>query len=130
LQKRLSGDASSLVPPHRSESSAFVNFVSQEVVSRASGVSIAGTRVTLDISGLTPGTEATLIFDLIGHPEATRSTAAIDSVSISPGVVRDDSFDRNSLPGTYTSASDMVIGDVNGDGLAGIVVSDSARPEL
>ncbi len=130
MQKRLSGDASSLVPTHRSESSAFVNFVSQEVVSRASGVTIAGTRVTLDISGLTPGTEATLIFDLIGHPEATRSTAAIDSVSISPGVVRDDSFDRNSLPGTYTSASDMVIGDVNGDGRADIIVSDSARPEL
>jgi hypothetical protein len=58
----------SLVPTFRPEATSFFNANPGGDVRLASGVSFDGRRVTLDISGLTPGTEATLIFDLVGNP--------------------------------------------------------------
>ncbi len=126
----LTDNATSLVPTHQANSTAFVNFGSGTVISKATGVSIVGTKVTLNITGVAPGTRATLLFDLIGNPNGVRSTATIDNVRISPEILRNDSFIASPLAGPFVSPQDLAIGDVDGDGHLDIVISDTGLPAL
>jgi RHS repeat-associated protein len=119
----------SLVPTHSSQSTAFVNFTPAVGYRAASGVTRSGTLITLDISSLTPGTTANLVFDLIGNPHGaisngTRSTATIDRVRITPDVIRNDSFLVTTLPGPFQDARDLAIADVDGDGRSDIIITD------
>ncbi len=120
----------SLVPTHQPWSSAFINFAPEGIRSVASGVTIQGTQVRLDISRLTPGTTANLIFDLIGNPNTSASTATIDNVRIAPDIVHNDAFSVTRLAGSFANPSDLVIGDIDGDNLADIVVSDTGQSSL
>lgn len=121
----LTDNATSLVPTHQTNSTAFINFGSGTVSSKATGVSIVGTKVTVNITGVAPGTRATLLFDLIGNPNGVRSTATIDNVRISPDVLRNDSFIVSPLAGPFVAPQDLAIGDVDGNGHLDIVISDS-----
>ena len=120
----------SLVLTHQPSSTAFINFAPAGIRSTASGVTIEGTKVRLDISRLNPGTIANLVFDLIGNPNASASTATIDNVRITPDIVRNDAFSVTKLAGTFVSPSDVKVGDVDGDNLADIVVSDAGQATL
>lgn len=121
----LDQNRNSLVPTHSYRSTAFVNFGAGNTYSAGSRVTRNASTITLDISNLTPGTEATLIFDLIGNPGGERSTATIDSVRITPEIIRNDTFVVTSLPGPFSNARDLSIGDVDGDSRPDIVVTDS-----
>jgi RHS repeat-associated protein len=123
----LDAHSGSLVPTHRSDSTAFVNYVSGELPSLSPNVAIHGTTIILDISALAPGTDATLIFDLIGNPKGTSSTATIDRVRITPDLVLDDGFTTTPLAGPFTAPQDLAIGDVDGDGFFDIVISDAGQ---
>ena len=134
----LDADGNSLVPTFRPEATSFFNANPGGDVHFASGVSFDGRRVTLDISGLPAGTQATLIFDLVGNPPGATSVAAIDDVAISPDVIRVETFSPSPLRGrsprppgwrsatwtataTRTSSSPTAprIVVFNGDGLGG-----------
>jgi RHS repeat-associated protein len=126
----LSSESNSLVPTHQPSSTAFINFNPGNTPSIAAGVTILGTKVRLDISRLTPGTTADLVFDLIGNPNANTATATIDNVRITPDIVRNDAFSVTKLTGAFGNPSDVAIGDVDGDNLSDIVVSDSGLSTL
>ena len=53
----LDSASNSLVPTHQASSTAFINFNPGNTRSAASGVTIQGSKVRLDISRLTPGTD-------------------------------------------------------------------------
>ena len=114
----------SLVPVHRLEATSFFNVNPGDDVSLAPGVSFDGTTVTLDISALTPGTEATLHIDLIGNPPGSSSVAAIDNVAVVPDFIAANTFTIVPLEGPFTSTGGLEIGDVDGDGSNDIVITD------
>ncbi len=121
----LNTSSSSLVPTHQPSSTAFINFAPGGIRSAAAGVTIQGTKVKLDISRLTRGTTANLVFDLIGNPNTSQSTATIDNVRIAPDVLRNDAFSVTKLTGAFGNPTDVALGDVDGDNLTDIVISDS-----
>ena len=120
----------SLVPVHRPEATSFFNANPDNDVSLAPGVTFDGTTVTLDISALTPGTEATLYFDLIGNPPGTESSVSIDLVQVMPERIDSTTFTSVPLAGPFTDASSVAVGDVEGDGNVDIVVTDAAANQL
>jgi RHS repeat-associated protein len=126
----LDGNQASLVPTHRIESSAFANFVSGEEASIAAGVTLDSTLIRLDISALEPGTQATVVFDLITPSAEQVSSVAIDNVDISPARVYSSSFTLEDLPGPFSSPFDVAAGDIDGDGRADIVISDRGGGSL
>ncbi len=74
--------ANSLVSTHHPSSTAFANFLPDGNRSLAAGVTVQGSKVRLDVSRLAAGTTATLVFDLIGNPNKSASTATIDNVRV------------------------------------------------
>jgi IgGFc binding protein/Ca-dependent carbohydrate-binding module xylan-binding/Bacterial Ig-like domain (group 1)/Putative Ig domain/PKD domain len=126
----LDDSSQSLVPTHQPTSTAFVNFGVDASRSAATGVTLQGTKVILDISRLTPGMQANLIFDLVGNPNPIASTATIDNVRIIPEVLRDDAFSVTKLIGGFGLPSDLAIGDIDGDQLPDIVVADAGLSAL
>ncbi len=126
----LNTSSNSLVPTHQPASTAFINFAPGGGRSAASGVTINGTKVKLDISRLTPGITANLVFDLIGNPNASQSTATIDNVRIAPEILRNDAFSVTKLTGAFGSPTDVAIGDIDGDNLADLLVSDLALASI
>ncbi len=126
----LNESSASLVQAHVPNSTAFVNFVAGESMSASSQVVFDGSTVSLDISAITPGTSATLVFDLIGNPNGIGSSVAIDSVRITPAVVRDDTFSISSLAGPFGTPESLAIGDVDGDGNLDLVVADSGTAQV
>ncbi len=114
----------SLVPVHRSTATSFLNRASSGSVSLAAGVAWDGITVTLDISHLVPGTEARLIFDLVGHPQAGSSSVIVDNVLMVPDRIVSSGFTARRLPGILQQVSGSTVGDFNGDGLPDIAVAD------
>ena len=126
----LSDSGASLVPTHKTGATAFVNYAAGSTPTKGAGVTITGTHIQLDITGVAPGTRATLLFDVIGNPNGTRSTVSIDNVHISPEVIRNDSFIVTPLAGPFASPRDLEIGDVDGDGHTDIVITDENLPAI
>ena len=126
----LSGSNSSLVATHRPEATSFFNVTSDGHVSLASGVTFNGTTVTVDISGLASDASATLVFDLVGNPPGTSSTVVFDNVVITPERITNDTFSVVTLPGAFQDATGLDTGDINGDGVADVLVTDRATNSL
>ena len=92
------------------QASSFFNVNPGNVVAHATGVTFDGRHATVDISALTPGSEVTLVFDLVGNPPGTTSVAAIDNVTVSPSFVAADSFSAVELSGPFTAANGIARG--------------------
>ena len=125
----------SLVPTHRAEATSFFNMNPGNAATLASGVTFNGSKITLDISSLAPGTEATLIFDLVGNPNSNGfggdgSVATIDNVQVTPFTVLSETFTSVPLAGTFIDARGVSQGDVDGDGFTDIVISDSGADRV
>lgn len=67
----------SLVPTFTAGRDAFFNITEGLPASTGSGVAITGSTATLDVSGLTPGSEATLVFRLVNNDSDTETSVAI-----------------------------------------------------
>ncbi len=126
----LDADEQSIVATHDADSTAFFNVSSGRPVSLASGVTVNGGTVTLDVSGLAAGTSATLIFDLIGNPPGDGSVATVDNVRLNPEFVYSDLLTRIALAGTYGGVVDAEVGDVDGDGNLDVVLSSTATQSI
>jgi hypothetical protein len=120
----------SLVPVFRPEATSFFNANPDGAVAWAAGVAWDGRHVTLDIASLTPGTRATLVFDLIGNPPGRSSVAAVDNVRIEPDRLPSDSFTPILVGGGFGASAGIAAGDVDGDGHADLVVADAAADRL
>ena len=125
----------SLVSTHQPNSTAFFNISSGSGASLASGVSVSGSTVTLDVSSLAAGTAATLAFDLIGNPakdgtSGNSSVATIDNVTITPDLILSDSLNRVVLAGAFGGLVALSTGDVDGDGNQDVVVVDGSNDSL
>ena len=116
----------SLVPAFRPEATSFFNANPEGAVSWAAGVQWDGRHVTLDIGSLTPGTQATLVFDLIGNPPGRSSVVAVDNVRIAPDHLAADSFTPALLGSGFGASAGIAAGDVDGDGHEDLVVADAA----
>lgn len=125
----LDGQSNSLVGSFSSDATSFINFQPGGSMSKASGVTFDGRRVTVDISSLTPGSAATLVFDLIGNPPGQASTATIANVQVSAQTV-DENFAATPLAGTFGQVAGITVGDVNGDGNADLIVADPQQDTL
>ena len=86
--------------------------------------------MTLDIASLTPGTQATLVFDLIGNPPGRSSVAAVDNVRIAPDRLPSDSFTPALLGSGFDASAGIAAGDVDGDGHGDLVVADAAADRV
>ena len=126
----LNSDGNSLVATHRAESTSFFNVNANGQTTLASGVTFNGTTITVDISGLTAGTQATLFFDLIGNPPDTTSTVVLDNVVITPERITKDTFTVVTLPGSFQHAMGVDSGDINADGLTDLLITDRAASSL
>jgi len=120
----------SLVPTFRPDASSFFNANPEGAVAWAAGVAWDGRQVTLDISALTPGTQATLAFDLIGNPPGQGSVVAVDNVRIAPDSVTSYSFTPALVWGGFQAGTGIAAGDVDGDGHTDLVVADAAADRV
>lgn len=76
----LGENGASLVTTFTTGRDAFFNITEGQNVATGSGVTVAGQRVTVDISQVIPGTTATLVFRLVNNDGDTLSTVAITCV--------------------------------------------------
>ena len=126
----LDANMNSLIPTIGPNATSFFNVNPGGQYSLAPGVTRNGTHITVNISGLTPGTHAKLFFDLIGNKPGTGSTASIDNVQIEPHAIYADNFTAAPLAGPFDAPAGMTVGDFNGDGYADLVVADSGSNKL
>ncbi|MEJ7593514.1 MAG: hypothetical protein WKF77_18390 [Planctomycetaceae bacterium] len=126
----LNSAGNSLVATHLPETTSFYNVNANEQTTLANGVTLNGTTVTVDISGLTAGTQAILFFDLIGNPPGTSSTVVLDNVVITPERMTNDTFAVVTLPGSFQHAMGVDSGDINGDGLRDVLITGRAATSL
>ncbi|QDU59615.1 tRNA3(Ser)-specific nuclease WapA precursor [Planctomycetes bacterium Pan216] len=114
----------SLVPTIGSGTTSFFNANPDDETRMGSGVTVADTRITLDVSGLAAGTVATLYFDLIGNPSDKGSAAAIDNVELLPLDVGQEGFSAITLTAPAGITGEAATGDVDSDTFADAVVAD------
>jgi hypothetical protein len=120
----------SLVPTFASHATSFFNVNPDSPPSLAAGVTFDGTTVTVDISSLAPGDQATLYVDLVGNPPGPSSVVSIDNVQLTPDAVYANTFAVVPLDGPFSSAAGIRHGDVDGDGRLDLVVADSSANRL
>ncbi|MEL6110190.1 MAG: FG-GAP-like repeat-containing protein, partial [Planctomycetota bacterium] len=121
----LDGAGASLVPPIATHATSLLNVAPDGTMQMGVATTADGTRVTVDISGVTPGTEATLYFDLIGNESNVASAVAFSNVEIFPAAERLETFSAFSLPGPFGVTSGVGYSDVNGDERLDVVVEDA-----
>ncbi len=122
----LDDQSQSLVPVATSGATAFFNLNPNDRVSVAPGVTWDGTNVTLDISQLTPGTSATLVFDLVGNQPLTNSVVTMDNVRVTPEAIYQDTFTASPLTGPFNNASSIYHCSYDGNNSHDIVVEDAS----
>ncbi|MEO1525906.1 MAG: putative Ig domain-containing protein [Planctomycetota bacterium] len=122
----LDGDRNSVVATAKNEGTSFFNVTSDGVFNLGSGVTVEGTRVSVDISQLAPETQATLFFDLLGNEPGTNSSAAIANVAISPTTHFVETFSAIDLAGSFDESAGIGHCDANLDGVLDVVVEDSS----
>ena len=123
----LDAQGQSLTATFQAGATSFVNFNPGESVRLAAGVTFDGMRVTLDISQLAPGTVATLFFDLVGNPPGEISSVTIDNVQLSSSQALVETFTTLALAGPFSSVSDLLLADVDGNGSLDILVADAQQ---
>jgi len=126
----LNNDNESLVATFQANATSFLNAAPDGTVQIASGVTFDGTTVTVDITALPAGTEATLYFDLIGNPTGQSSSIMLDNVVVSPGPVLSDTFSLISLAGPFVDAAGMRVADIDGDGTKELLVADAGADRV
>ena len=126
----LDQNGNSLVPTFQSNATSFFNINPSNIVSTAAGVTFDGTTVTLDISGIPAGTQATVYFDLIGNGPGNGSTVTIDDVRVTPENEFVTRFDAATLAGPFTDVNQISIADVDGDGRLDIAASDAGTSQV
>ena len=126
----LDESGNSLVPTFQSNATSFFNINPGNVVSTAAGVTFDGTTVTLDISGIPAGTQATVYFDLIGNGPGSGSTVTIDDVRVTPENEFVTPFIAATLEGPFTNANQIAIADVDGDGRLDIAATDTGASQV
>ena len=114
----------SVVPTFKANTTSFFNANPGNQNSLASGVTFDGSRVTLDIASVSPGTEVTLFFDLVGNPPGTGSVVVIDNVAINPSSIATDSFTVVALSGPFKKTSGIAHCDKNSDSHLDLIVDD------
>jgi RHS repeat-associated protein len=132
----LDASGNAAVPAFQPGATAFFNAnprpnaSSGPIFSTAAGVTFDGRHVTVDISHLTPGSQATLSFDLVGNPPGTGSTASVDNVQVNRQPPA-ETFTATSLalPSGAAPAA-ITAADVDGDGHTDLVVADPAGGQL
>lgn len=117
----------SLVPTIANFATSFFNANPNGIVEAAAGVTLDGHTVTLDISALSPGSQANLYFDLIGNQPETGSTASFGNVRVAPGANYVESLTATPLPGPFGSTAGVGTCDANHDGHLDIVVEDASN---
>ena len=126
----LDADGNSLVPTFRPNASSFFNVNPGDDVSFAPGVSFDGTTVSVDISAIQAGTEATIYFDLIGNGPGTGSTVTFDDVRITPTDEFDSLLTQTVLEGPFVNVNQIVIDDLDGDQSLDIAAVETAGDTL
>ena len=126
----LDAAGNSLVPVFRPDATSFFNVNPGNQISLASGVTFDGQTVTVDISAVPAGTNATLYLDLVGNDPGRGSTVTLDNVRVTPEVDFDSSFVSQTLPGPFADVSQVLIDDVDGDGRQDIVAIDRGVDQL
>jgi len=119
----------SLVPTWSANATSFFNANAGNVFAYGSGVTFDGRTVTLDISGLTPGTAVTLYFDLVGNPPGLGSTAAVGNVQVRQTGLA-EAFTATALAGPFGQPAAVASGDVDDDGARDILVADRGLNQL
>src|SRR5262249_49519951 len=104
---------------------AYANVAPSGMMRLGSGVTIEGTRVTLDLTGIAAGTPAALYLDLVTSGPDHGSTVSVDNFAVAVPPRFATAFLPGALDGPFTTAQDLAIGDVDGDGRTDIVVTDS-----
>jgi RHS repeat-associated protein len=96
----------------------------------APGVTFDGRHVTVDISHLAVGSQATLSFDLVGNPPAAGSTASVDNVQVNRQPPA-ETFTATALTLPAGAApAGVTAADVDGDGHTDLVVTDPVGGQL
>jgi Bacterial Ig-like domain len=119
----------SLVPTFAPQATSFFNAQPGGVYSAGAGATINGTEVTLNIAQLTPGTQATLVFDLVGNRPGDGSTATIGNVQVATAPVS-EAFTTLALAGPFGSPTGVAFGNLNGAGTLDLAVTDSGLNKL
>jgi hypothetical protein len=77
-------DGNSLVHTIENQRDSFFNFTEGETPTLAAGVDFDGSTVTVDLSQLTPGIEATLLGRLVNNDDDTETAVRIREINIEP----------------------------------------------
>ena len=121
----LNVDLNSLVPTISSNATSFININPEGVIIPSSGTTFDGTNVVLNISGLTPGSQATLRFNLIGNANQSDSSVVIDNVTTDPAVLLVDTFTSVALSGPFDQTAGATHCDAIGSAAEDIIVEDT-----
>src|SRR5262249_31354097 len=114
----------SVVPTFRPEATSFLNADPTGNVATAPGVTFDGQHVTVDVSGLTPGTAVTLSFDLVDGAAGSSSSAAVANVQLTQ-LPPSESFTATPLAGPFGATAGIAVADGNGDGRLDVIVADT-----
>jgi hypothetical protein len=125
----LDADNNSVVPTFRPEATSFLNLNAGGSAATAPGVTFDGQHVSVDVSGLAPGTTVTLSFDLIGGASGSNSSATVANVQLTQ-LPPAETFTATPLAGPFGATAGVAVADVNGDGHADVVVADTGLDQL